>query len=297
MMLSKQIRLFLTCISAACALAVFAASAATPPLPPTRSEAMSVPTVLSRADQALYRDAYALAERRRWREALSRAEQATDPLLAKALRWNYYRQRGASVDFGEIAGFLRDNPRWPGASRLQRRAEEVLDDSVSDEVLIAWFSQRRPVTGEAMIRLAETMMRSDMREGGLDWLRYAWTHNTFSRNRSRQLFRRYKSELLETDHQKRLDNLLWKGHRGSARGMLTLVTSDQRRLAEARMALMARARGVDHKVAAVPAALRNDPGLIYERARWRRRAIRPSEPSVVSTLSNSGSLSSCRSLL
>ena len=226
---------------------------------------------LDPADVAIYRKALSAASRSHWQQALSIAGQARDPILQKVLRWDHYRQRGDTGSFDDIAGFMRDNPDWPDQALLQRRAEEALDDKVADDVVLAWFSQRRPRTGAAMIRLAESMMRHGMQDGGIQWLRYAWVHEHFPRKLTRSIYQTHKQHLRPEDHDRRLDHLLWAGRRGDARGMLSLVPAKQRRLAEARMALMARAAGVDAKVAAVPAELRNDPGLIYERARWRRR--------------------------
>lgn len=231
-----------------------------------------VPLPLGSRDLQRYRDAFEAADKGNWSQAFALADKAATPIVAKVLRWDYYRQRGQTGSFADVSGFMRDNPDWPSQTLLQRRAEEALDDSVPDDVILDWYSTRRPVTGPAMIRLAEAMMRNGMRDGGLEWLRFAWVHETFSRRESRGIYRRYKSVLTTEDHIKRLDHLLWKGQRGAARGMLSLVPRPQRLLAEARMALMARAPGVDAKIAAVPAELRQDPGLIYERARWRRRA-------------------------
>src|SRR5690606_28943130 len=43
-------------------------------------------------------------------------------------------------------------------------------------------------------------------------------------------------------------------------------------LAEARIKLFSGEPGVDAAVRAVPQSLQNDPGLLYDRARWRRNA-------------------------
>lgn len=53
--------------------------------------------------------------------------------------------------------------------------------------------------------------------------------------------------------------------------MLRVVDAGYAALGEARLRLMERGWSVDQAVAAVPAALRNDPGLQYERLRWRQR--------------------------
>ena len=54
--------------------------------------------------------------------------------------------------------------------------------------------------------------------------------------------------------------------------MFPLVPEGWQRLAEARLALRARAPGVDALIEAVPADLADDPGLAYERFLWRLRS-------------------------
>jgi soluble lytic murein transglycosylase len=75
----------------------------------------------------------------------------------------------------------------------------------------------------------------------------------------------------------RLDRLLWEGEATEAWRMLPRVTDAQAALAEARLALRADGRGIDAKIAAVPAALADDPGLAYERFLWRLRKDRDAE--------------------
>jgi soluble lytic murein transglycosylase len=84
-------------------------------------------------------------------------------------------------------------------------------------------------------------------------------------------------KLLKPHHAARLSRMLWEGHLVSAERMLGLVAEDQRRLAEARIALQERAPGVDARIKAVPSRLQNDPGLAYDRFAWRDRKGRQAD--------------------
>ena len=53
--------------------------------------------------------------------------------------------------------------------------------------------------------------------------------------------------------------------------MLARVSPEYRDLGRARLMLMGRVGGVDNAIARIPAHLVDNPGLVYERARWRRR--------------------------
>ena len=228
--------------------------------------------LLSHQDRAHYRKAYQAAKRNDWRGAHRWARKAKDPLPAKALRWLNYRLAGNRASFGEIADFLDANPTWPSRERLIRRAEEAMEISrIADPIALEWFTLHRPLSGPGQIRLAEAMLRNGMDEDGRQWLRYAWINNVFARRTSRAIYRRHRKILSMADHIARLDQMLWQGHRYSARRLYTVVPGEYRKLAEARESLMVRGPGVDSKIAAVPDALLNDSGLAYERLRWRRR--------------------------
>ncbi len=73
------------------------------------------------------------------------------------------------------------------------------------------------------------------------------------------------------DHEARLDRLVWDEDAGAARSMFPLVSPGWRALAEARLALAELEPGAERLLARVPSELQRDPGLVYERVRWRRR--------------------------
>ena len=54
--------------------------------------------------------------------------------------------------------------------------------------------------------------------------------------------------------------------------LLNRISGDYRKLGEARLGLSRRAGNVSSLIKNVPQKLKNDPGLIYERMRWRRKA-------------------------
>jgi len=70
-------------------------------------------------------------------------------------------------------------------------------------------------------------------------------------------------------HVERLDNLLWAGASGSAERMLQRVSAGHAAVGRARIALQARARGVNELIARVPEDYVNHPGLAHDRFAWR----------------------------
>ncbi len=227
--------------------------------------------LLSGDDWTLYRQAFAALKKGHWRRARRLAEKGKDPLPAKVITWLYLTEPGTRTDFDELARFIDANPDWPRRQTLLGRAEEAMGDDTPDERALAWFAQHPPVSGEGRVRAAEAFMRGGWPEVGSAWLRYAWVVDNFSARRERQILKRHAKLLSRADHEARLDRLLWDGRRGAARRMLRRVSVGFRALAQARLRLMERAGGVDPAIARVPAELKDHPGLIYERLRWRRR--------------------------
>jgi len=227
--------------------------------------------LLSPGDRDLYRRAFKAAKRNKWRQARELAARAADPLPAKVVEWMWLGAPGTRAGFERIAAFIAANPDWPGQSRLRRQAEESLSDRIPDERVRAWLAEYPPITGWGRVRLAEALIRGGDRDEGIAMLRRAWAEGDFTRQQSRAVYKRHRKLLRRGDHIARLDRLLWDDRYYGARRMLTLVGRDFRLLAEARLALMRRRGGVDGAIARVPDDLKEDPGLVYERLRWRRR--------------------------
>jgi len=73
-------------------------------------------------------------------------------------------------------------------------------------------------------------------------------------------------------HKKRFDALLHHGHYDSAQGIADVLGQGYPALAKARAALSKnKSSGIGALIDAVPEYLKDDPGLLYERLRWRRK--------------------------
>jgi len=259
------------------------ASAATkrtgPPLP-KRKPPRLLEEKLGSSDYKLYRSAFAAAKLKRWKTAHRLAAKADDPLPAKILLWLHYSQPAPGVTFETLTAFIEANPEWPRRNDMLRNAEHAISSRTPDEDVLAWFAKYPPQTGTGKQRLAEIKLKKGEEKAGLALLREAWISGRFPSRQERNFLRRHRKKLTRTDHAARLDRLLWDRQRRGARRMMRRVDGGQRALAHARLALMEFAGGVDGAIARVPAALRDDPGLVFERVRWRRRKnfpIRASE--------------------
>lgn len=249
-------------------LALLLAPVAAAPKPTAEPAAAS--SVLSDADQERLVRAMKLVDKSDWQAARRAAGEAKNPLPAKLIDWYWMRVQGGGASFADIDGFMRASPDWPDQSTLQRRAEEALNDALPDHKVIAWFAERQPLTGYGRMRLAEALLRIGNRTDGVALLRKSWVENGFGEREARDVLRQHGDLLRGQDHVDRLDRMLWEGRRGGVPAMLKLVPKDMALLAEARVALQSFAPDVQGRIAKTPRALRDDPGLVYDRIRWRR---------------------------
>ncbi len=220
-------------------------------------------------DRALYAAAFAAADEGQWETAYSLAAKGHYPRTAKVLTWLQLIEAQPIPRFEAFAGFLAANPDWPLTGTLRRRAEAAIDHTVDNDRVRAWFADHPPLSGVGKARLAEAHL--DAGDEATALLRDAWINGDFLRREERAFLKRHRKRLTADDHNARLDRLLWDGKSGAAHRQAHRVDAGHRALAEARRRLKLRAGGVDAAIARVPDDLLADPGLQYERLRWRRR--------------------------
>ncbi len=194
-----------------------------------------------------------------------------NPLLRKALFWKYCVSPNSGATFHEIVKLIKENPNWPLMTRLRQRVEESMKPRMNPEHVIVWFKDHTPITTDGGIRLGEALLKVSRKSEAVKILRKTWVEGNFGAKQERQFYKRYRRYLTRQDHLDRLDRLLWKGRYYPVRRMLHKVNKDYRALAFARITLRRYRGSVDRAISKVPKKLLNDPGLVFERLRWRRR--------------------------
>jgi soluble lytic murein transglycosylase len=225
---------------------------------------------LSAMDLQAMRSALSAAQSGDWSRAYADVAAINDPLPLKMLGWLDYARPGAPGRFPDIANFIEKNPDWPGQNALRRHAEEALAGE-ADAVAADWFNRHPPVGATGKVREAEITLNSGDAEGFSRALQGAWIAADFGPLDEKSFLARYAALIRPEDQIKRINRLLWDGQGEAAHRMLSLVPSDYRTVAEARLALAAQARNAEALVARVPAQLRSDPGLRFEQLRYQRK--------------------------
>lgn len=226
--------------------------------------------VLSAADERAYSAAISAAERGQWDDAFTAARAAESPVLRDWLTWKRMLEAHSGRSFADIADFMSAHPDWPWRGLLQRRAEEAITVEEDPTQVFAWFQDKNPVSADGWIAKARAMQQLGRTDDLAATVRKAWREADFGTAQEKTFVAQFGGYLTEADHEARLDHLLWDRDTDAARRMLRLVDAGPRALAQARIALIDGAGGVDAAVNRVPEALRDDPGLVFDRMRWRR---------------------------
>ncbi len=227
---------------------------------------------LSEGDLESYRAAFRLAQQEKWSEAQVRAAGAHERLPAKVLRWMDLARPRSGNSFVDIASFVRANPTWPNQTGLLRQAEETMPADLSASQVAGWFEAHAPISALGVGRFAEALIQRGESAKVTALVRKFWLETNFANTEDETAFRRRFAPLLQVkDDQARLERVLWEHRTPAAQRLLSLVDEPHRAVAAARIALADDSSGLEEALRRVPAGLQNEPGLAYERLRWRRR--------------------------
>ena len=229
---------------------------------------------LSDKDREHYKNAFLHFNKQRLRDARLHAARAKEPLPAKVIQWLILTRKGANVDFDEAMAFFEANTDWPRRLTLRRAIERAMPWTWPDAKMLAWFEANPAVSVDGALRHIAALMRAGRKDAAIALARETWRNGDFDREQERVFRKHYRKHMTWDDHVARLDRLLRKGSTRTARRHAQRMGDGYPQLAQARLALAARKPGVDYAIRQVPASLRGDPGLAYERARWRLRKDR-----------------------
>jgi soluble lytic murein transglycosylase len=213
--------------------------------------------------------------------ALARA--ANDEAERSALEWASLRA-DARPSLAALAAFLETHPGWPGRGWIRDRQEAELAAHPETATKVdEFFAGGAPQTsaGEiAAARAAKAMGRAD-EEARL--IRALWRDGNFDALTEGVILRDFGALLAKADHKYRADRLIYAGYPGAAARAAALAGPDVLALEEARIEA-ARAPISAALLRAVPPALRNDPGLLFARVQYARRAGRLYEAATLLSL-------------
>ncbi|MDE3038063.1 MAG: lytic transglycosylase domain-containing protein, partial [Pseudomonadota bacterium] len=102
-------------------------------------------------------------------------------------------------------------------------------------------------------------------------LREAWRGGDFEEKQEKEFYKKYHHLMSREDDIQRVSRLLWEDKVTPARRLLPLLPKEYQLLFKARIALIQEKRWAGIAIAEVPRKLKNDPGLLFDRLRYREQ--------------------------
>jgi soluble lytic murein transglycosylase len=260
------------CLSLLALLAFAVPAYAQVPTPRQRPEPVNFSQYLSDADFERFRRGLDAADDEDWRRVREIRLDLTDTSARNILLWRI-ALGDPRATFLELDLALSELDNWPRDSFIRSEAESKINGSGLTAPFIAnWFEANPPTTGRGRVAHAEALIDTGRVEDGETLLRNTWRGEYLPLDVQRDTYQRHRGLFTQDDHMARIDYLIWSDQRTAARRIVPLLTGTNQDLADARLRLAGRQSGVDRAVDRIPASMSNDPGLVFERARWRRRA-------------------------
>jgi soluble lytic murein transglycosylase len=259
---------------------------------PAQTATLIMGPVVSGSDMALLRDGLTGAQYGDWTRVRGARASAADPLVRKILSWRLAAAQNSDSLFSEVDQALTDLKAWPGRDTMRRRGEQmIIDSGLSAEQRIAWLTaDGAPLSGDGQAALAIAYAQTGKTAEAGALARDTWRERALTPRAENLLLSQFSSVITDQDTADRVDRMLWRDDRSGAQRLLSRLDPADRAVANARIALQAneplayrktRKRkagpGVSAKLAAVPASRTETPGLLYDRARYVRRAGRPED--------------------
>lgn len=249
------------------------ASAFIAPPPSIKPDLTAASSVINTSDAAVLRNGLEAVDRGDWGEVRRAEASVRDSTARDILTW-YRARRDPAMTFDQVDRALTRLGGWPDTDEIRARAEDVIGVSSLDApARVAWFRGHGGAkTGGGHLAYANALRQIGQSEQALQEIRKAWHGRSLSRPETQFVLSDWGDRLEQSDHEKRADFLLWTRQTSDVVAIKPYVGSDWRRLIDARSRLIRRSDGVDTAVDAVPSSLQNHPGLVFDRAWWRRQS-------------------------
>ncbi len=238
----------------------------------TSSQEAKKSTILNDKDFAKAKETIKFIKSKKWNSALKTAEKVKDRDFRNLITWMYLKTTGNSATFNDYKKFIERNSDYPRINRIKYLAEKkIYLKNTSPTSVINWFNQNPPLGGIGKIKLAEAYLEQGNTVEVKKLIKESWTSADISKNNLGYYRAKFKKFLTSEDHLKRASYLAWERKYWDLKRMLKYLPTDERALYNARQILMSNSYGVDNAIAKVPEHLKNDPGLEFDRLRWRNR--------------------------
>ena len=229
-------------------------------------------SILNQKDFERAKETIQFIKDKKWNSALKSAAKVKDREFRNLITWMHLKTTRNGASFNEYKKFIEQNEDYPRINRIRYLAEEkIYLRNNSPTSIINWFEKYPPLGGLGKIKLAEAYLEQNQINKVRELIKDGWITASIRKNDLGYYRAKFKKFIDSDDHIKRADYLAWERKYWDLKRMLKYLPKDQRALYNARQILMSNSYGVDNAISKVPQYLKEDPGLEFDRLRWRNR--------------------------
>jgi len=249
-----------------------------------------VTKTLSDKDFEITKVVFDYVDRKQWRLALSDAQKVQDKAIYTLVNWMYLIEPQSGASFNEYQTFIKNHKDWPRINRIKYLAEHKINfDNNSPSSIIEYFSNNPPLSGFGRLRLAEAFLENNQTEKARNLVKDGFKDAELSKNDLKYFSKIFKKFLTHQDYVLRADYFAYEAKYKDLKDTIEYLNPDYQKLYNARAALFTK-RSADNLISQIPQSLKEDPGLIYDRIKWRRKKARFDDALTLMNQSASDSL-------
>ena len=235
---------------------------------------------LSEQDAKKIKEAFKAINKRKPAIAAQLETTINDPTGIALVQW--YRLKRGYGTAPDYTSFLKTHPNWPQSHLLHQRLEEALFiQGGSAAKILNHFKGNNPRTGVGLAALASAHLALGNKREAHKFAAEAWRNKDVPSTLETGFLKRFSNILTPTDHKWRFDRLLindfrWKSERNrrakKARRMIPLLTTAERKKAQARIAVFSRSKASLKRISKLAKKDPTDWGLNFHYIQALRRA-------------------------
>ncbi len=217
------------------------------------------------------KQAISFMEKSNWKDAKKAASKARAKSIYDFIQWRHLLTTGNRATFTEYKQFIERVKNYPRIDRVRYLGEHKINSkNYTKKEIIQWFDKYPPLSGFGKMMLGDALL-SKNKEKGINLIKDGFITADLSKNDLIFFRKKFKKYLNSSDYIRRADYLAWENKYWGLKRLIRYLPKDYQLLYTARQLLMSRSYGVDSAISNVPASLKKDAGLNYDRLKWRRK--------------------------
>lgn len=220
-------------------------------------------------DQAIS-EVFSLVKAKKWKEAENIAAKTHNRALKKIVLSQKFLEPNNRNSFEEITAFLKENPEWPQKNSIKIRAENSLCGSTNKKIILDWFKNNKPITGNGYKYYAYAAADLVVDSKTLTpIIKNGWIYGGFSLEEQKAYYSKFKEYLTLRDHVMKIDHNLLNEQIKLAKHSLMFVNTGYKNSFNVQMALAKKEDNAIEVAKKVPPEYYT-AGLVYQYFKLRK---------------------------